>query len=120
MTALGSWNDTRTTQAIVDRVLAARVEGPLFYANAVTVKERPLALVRAAEPRPGVLVLDLAQNDDLDVETLDTVAEPADELAGDGVELRLAAVRQPAVELLRRRGLVQRVRIEPTLDAAAR
>jgi MFS superfamily sulfate permease-like transporter len=75
---------------------------------------------REAEPPPSVLVLDLAQNDDLDVETLDTLAELADELAGDGIELRLAAVRAPALELLGRRGLVPRVKIEPTLDAAAR
>jgi hypothetical protein len=55
--------------------------------------------------------------DDLDVETL---AELTDELAGDGIELRLAGVRAPALELLGRRGLVPRVKIEPTLDAAAR
>lgn len=99
-------------------IVAARVDGPLFYANAVAVKERLLDLVHAAEPRPGALVLDLAESPDLDVETLDMLAELADALAADGVELRLAAVRSRAVELLRRRGLVSRIPVEPTLDAA--
>ena len=36
----------------------------------------------------------------------------------DGVELRLADVRAPALEVLTRAGLAERVPIEPTLDAA--
>ena len=79
-----------------------------------------LELVQAAEPKPAALVLDLARNDDIDVQALDTLGELADELAGRGVELRLAAVRAPVLALLRRAGLAERVPIEPTLDAAMR
>jgi hypothetical protein len=63
-------------------------------------------------------LLDLAGNSDLDVETLDTLAELLDTLGMDGIELRLAAVRTPALELLNRRGLTARLRIEATLDEA--
>ena len=35
-------------------------------------------------------------------------------------ELRLANVREPALEILQRAGIAQRVRIEPTLDQATR
>jgi len=92
-------------------------DGPLFYANAVSVKARLLALVQQ-EPHVGVVVLDLETNTDLDLQTLDTLEEVAAELYADGVELRLAGVRAPALALLRRSGLAERVRIEPTIDAA--
>jgi anti-anti-sigma factor len=97
--------------------VVARVSGPLFYANAVNVKEQLLALTAASDPRPGALVLDLAQSSDLDVETLDVLEELRAALAADGVELRLADVHAPAQELLRRSGLADRVRIAPTVDA---
>ena len=99
-------------------VLVARVDGPLFYANAVHVQERLLDLVRSEEPPPRAVVLELAESPDLDVETLDALAELQETLAREGVELRLAAVRSAARALLSRSGLAERVRIEPTVDAA--
>jgi high affinity sulfate transporter 1 len=99
-------------------VLVARVDGPLFYANAVTVKERLLELVRARDPRPRALVLEVAGNAELDVETLDALADLAGTLAAEGIELRLAAVRSRALPYLRRSGLDRRVRIETTVDGA--
>jgi MFS superfamily sulfate permease-like transporter len=99
-------------------VVAARVDGPLFYANSSVVETHLLALVADARPRPSALVLDLAASTDLDVQALDMLAELADRLGAVGVELRLAEVRAPALELLRRRGLVPRLRVEATLDDA--
>jgi sulfate permease, SulP family len=96
------------------------VEGPLFYANAATVKKRLVEALEAAEPKPAAIVLDLARNDEIDVQSLDMLGELADELAARQVELRLAGVHVPVLELLRRSGLAERVRIEPTLDAAVR
>ena len=89
-------------------VLVAHVEGPLFYANAMTVKDRVLAL--AAEAAPEAVVLDMSGNDDLDLETLDMLGELADALSASGVELRLASVHAPALELLRRSGVAEKVR----------
>ena len=51
---------------------------------------------------------------------MDALVELADALAGDGIELRLAEVRAPALEVLRLSGLAGRVAIVPTLDAAVR
>jgi sulfate permease, SulP family len=99
-------------------VLVAGSEGPLFYANAVMLKDRIHALVRAADPPPKVVVLELSESPDLDVGTLDALGELADELRRAGVELRLAAVRRPALEMLRRAGLADRLRIEPAISSA--
>jgi sulfate permease, SulP family len=116
----GAWGraDRHPDWQADSRNLVTRVDGPLFYANALSVKERLLDLVQGAERRPEALVLELAESADLDVESLDALAELAGELAAEGIELRLAAVRAPAVELLRRSGLADRVRITPTVDAA--
>jgi SulP family sulfate permease len=98
--------------------LVVRSDGPLFYANTDAVKQRILALVRATEPRPAAVVFDLAASTELDVQTTDTLSELVDELEKDGIELRLANVRQPAREILDRSGLTKRVRIAASLDEA--
>jgi sulfate permease, SulP family len=100
--------------------LALAVEGPLFYANSETVKRRVLDVAETADPRPSVVVLDLVRNDELDVQGLDTLGELVDELAGLGIELRLAGVHAHALGMLRTSGLADRVRTGPTLDGAVR
>jgi len=86
----------------VPGLLAARVEGPLFYANATAVKERLLALARADDRHPDALLLDLGASADLDVEGADMLAELHATLEREGIELKLANVRAPALEILRR------------------
>jgi sulfate permease, SulP family len=99
-------------------VLVVGAEGPLFYANALTVKDRIVEAVEDAEPRPVAVVLDLSRNDEIDIGSLDMLADLVDALARDGVELRFAAAHAHVLELLERDGFTGRVRIEPTLDAA--
>jgi MFS superfamily sulfate permease-like transporter len=100
-------------------IVAARVEGLLFYANANTVQERLLGLVRSADPRPAALVLDVAESPSFDVETLDMLADLVERLAAEGVGLRLANVREHGRELLGRRGLLPRLQVARSLDDAA-
>jgi sulfate permease, SulP family len=118
----GAWgrSDRHPDWVTFPGVVAARTDGPLFYANAANVKEHLLELVRDREERPEALVLDLGATHELDLEAHDVLGELADALAADGIELRLAAVHAPVLELLRRGGLADRVRVEPTLDAATR
>jgi MFS superfamily sulfate permease-like transporter len=84
----------------------------------VAVNERVLALAQATDPAPHTVVLDVGQSADLDVATLDALGELIDALARRGAALRLAEVRAPALELLRRAGLAGRAGIDATLDAA--
>ena len=96
------------------------VEGPLFYANANSVKDRMLELVDGASTPPRAVVLQLAESPDLDVESLDMLADLARVLSARGIELRLTSVRAPVLELLRRSGVAEQVRVEPTVDEAVR
>lgn len=118
--ASGAWGrvDRHPDWEAVPGVLVVRADGPLLYANAVYVRDRILALVRAEDPRPEVVIVDLGVNTDLDVETLDDFGDLVTALRVEGVELRLAAVHHRPAELLRRSGLADRVRVEPTIDAA--
>jgi SulP family sulfate permease len=118
--ASGAWGHVERHPDWVapEGILVAQVDGPLFYANSASVKERILDLAYESEPRPQAVVLDLADSHELDVQSLDMLAELAEELAAQGIELRLASVRARPLELLRRAGLTDRFRIEPTVDAA--
>ena len=118
--ASGAWGNAERHPDWVStpEVLVVRADGPLFYANAVHVKEHVIDFASAADPKPRTLILDLAGNHDLDVETLDTLGELEDALAADSIELRLGGVPASALPLLQRSGLVSRLRVEPTLDAA--
>jgi sulfate permease, SulP family len=120
--ATGVWGRTDRHPAwpAVPGVLVVRADAPLFYANVVAIKERVLALAGEADPHPYAVVLDLAQSPDLDVETVDALRELVDALAAGSTDVRLAEVRAPALEMLRRSGLTERLDVEPTLDAAVR
>jgi sulfate permease, SulP family len=99
-----------------DGALVARSDGPLLYPNVNLVKESVLALVADADPRPRTVVLDLSASTELDVQTADTIEELRQQLAREGIELRLAAVRAPAREILDRAGVSERVPIAATID----
>lgn len=117
----GAWGrvDRHPTWEPPAGIVVARIDGPLFYANAASVKDRLLDLA-VTEPRPRALVLDLAESPDLDLESLDMLGELATALDARGIELRIASVRSRALELLQRGGVADKVAIEPTLDAAVR
>ena len=110
----GAWR--RTTEPPTGGVLVVRCDGPLFYPNANAVKDRVLSLAAGSR----VVVLDLEVSTELDVQGADMLLELAGQLRRDGIELRLAQVRAPALEVLRRSGVTDQVPVEPTLDAASR
>ena len=118
--ASGAWGraDRHPGWATQEGVMVARVDGPLFYANGAVVKDQLLELA-ASEPRPDAVVLDLEANHELDVASLDMLAELTATLTARGSELRLAAVRAPVLDVLRRGGLADRIRIDPTVDQAS-
>lgn len=118
--ATNAWGraDRHPEWHVLPGVIVVDVAGPLFYANALSVKDRLLELVHDSQPTSWAVVLGLSESADLDVETLDMLDDLHAALTDAGVELRLASVRAPALELLRRSGLAERVLIFPTLDAA--
>ena len=118
--ATGAWGraDRHDGWRAPDDALVVRSDGQLLYPNVNLVKDRVLALVADADPRPRTVVLDLSTSTDLDVQTADTIEELRQQLARDVIELRLAEVRAPAREILDRAGVSEQVPIAPTIDEA--
>lgn len=93
--------------ASIDGFLALRPNVPLTFVNADVAKDQIVALLRARATPPGALVLDIGATADLDVATTDMLATLFTDLAGMGVELRLAQVRGSVRDRMRRTGLVE-------------
>jgi SulP family sulfate permease len=112
------WLDRHPGWAAPPGMLVIRSDGQLLYPNVDSVRERVLEAVAAAGPRPEVVVLDLSQSVDLDLQAVDGIADLARQLGAQEVELRLAAVRAPAAEILQRAGVTPGVAAFPTVSAA--
>ncbi len=107
----------------VPGVLIIRVDGPLYYANALTVRDRVRAMVDASTPPPRAVIFDAAAQDDLDLTSADAMRSLLRELAGRGIEVVFAGVHAPVVERARAMGFREIAgpdRVFPTVEAAVR
>jgi SulP family sulfate permease len=80
---------------------------PLTFVNASVAKDQIIRLVRAAEPRPSTVILDISATADLDVATIDMLNELLDELRRLSIQLVLAQVRGTVRDRMRRTGLME-------------
>jgi MFS superfamily sulfate permease-like transporter len=80
------------------------------------VKDGLLRLVKSSDPPPAAVVLELSESPDLDVQTVDMLEELIDELETVQIELRLASVHAPAIAVLERAGLTERLKLVATID----
>ena len=90
----------------VDGFLVLRPNVPLTFVNADVAKDQIMALIAERADAPRALVLDIGATADLDVATTDMLAALHAELAGRGVEVRLAQVRGSVRDRMRRTGLM--------------
>jgi len=105
----------------VPGLLILRLDSPLFYANAQSVRERVEVLMRSADPPPRALLIDAGAQDDLDVTSAEVLKKLYAGLRLEGVEVYLAEVRAPVLEFGRRVGLQDAIpedHVFPTVPAA--
>jgi MFS superfamily sulfate permease-like transporter len=112
----------RYPEALVDpQILIFRLDSPLMFVNASWMRERLRERVRAAEPQPRVVMLDMQFSHELDIAGLDKLARIEDDLNESGIELWLANVHFKVSEMLQRGGLAAKIgedRIYRSLDEA--
>ncbi len=104
-------------------VLIPRLDGPLYYANALTFRDGVKALVDRAEPPPKAVIFDFSAQDELDLTSTDMMESLVKELLGKGMVVAMADVHAPVRETSRTRGLVELIgedNMYPTVDAAVR
>jgi SulP family sulfate permease len=90
----------------IEGFLIVRPNVPLTFVNADVAKDQIMALIRGRPTVPGALVLDIGATADLDVATTDMLAILFEDVGGGGTDLRLAQVRGPVRDRMRRTGLM--------------
>jgi len=109
--------------APVPGVLIVRLDAPMYYANALTARDRLKAMVRDTSPPPRAVIFDAEGQDDLDVTSATVLEGLVAELRGTGVAVYFANVHAPVLERARETGLLEAAggdRVFPTVDLAVR
>jgi SulP family sulfate permease len=103
----------------VPGVLIARVDGPLFFADADRFRTRIRELVRAAGTPKGV-VIDADAIHLTDADGADILIEVAEELAANEIAIALVAVHPPVLALWQRAGVLDVVGADSVYETVAR
>jgi SulP family sulfate permease len=106
----------------VPGVIIVRADAPLWYANALTVRDAALAAVTGA-PDVHAVVLDATEVATLDVTSADVLIELAGQLEKEGVGLWIGGMQAPAREFAARSGLSDAIgegHIQLNVDLAVR
>jgi SulP family sulfate permease len=109
--------------APVPGVLIVRLDAPMYYANALTARDRLKATIRDASPPPTAIVFDGEGQDELDLTSAHVLHGLVMELHGRGLEVCFANVHGPVLERARETGLLEAAggdRVFPTVDLAVR
>ena len=107
----------------VPGVLIVRLDAPMYYANALTARDRLKAMVRESAPPPTAVVFDGEGQDDLDVTSAHMLVGLVGELRSAGIDVYFANVHEPVLERARDTGLYEAVGdqfVLPTVDVAVR
>jgi high affinity sulfate transporter 1 len=104
-------------------VLILRLDAPIYYASALTVRGRIKTLVEEAGPSLRAVILDAAGQDSLDITTAEVLKGLIVELKDKGIAYYVAELHLPVKEFGQRTGLIAMIGEDhffPTLDAAVR
>jgi SulP family sulfate permease len=121
----GAYSDlTRHPENVpVPGVLIVRLDAQLYYANALTYRDRVKAMVEEMDPAPRAVIFDASAQDQIDVTSTDVIRGEVKELHGKGIDVYLADVHAPVLEHGRKTGLLEAVdedHVFPTVDLAVR
>jgi MFS superfamily sulfate permease-like transporter len=102
-------------------VLIVRLNAPLYYANALTVRDSVRSMVADQQPPPRAVVVDVGSQDELDATSTDMVKGLVKQLRDSGLDVYFADVHAPILERGRDTGLLEVIgedHVFPTVDAA--
>jgi SulP family sulfate permease len=121
--SVGAFSDLNRhpENSAVPGVLIVRLDAPMYYANALTVRERMKALVAETQPPPRAVVLDSAGQDSLDITSAEVLKGLLVELKDNGIEIYVSDLHAPVREFIQRTGLIELIgedHIFPTVEAA--
>jgi SulP family sulfate permease len=100
-------------------VLAVRLDGPLFFADANRFRDEVKELVEKAEKPVRLVVIDADAISQTDTDGADVLIELADELKQNDAALALSRVQPQVLRLWRSAGVLDEVDLYDTVRAAA-
>jgi SulP family sulfate permease len=98
-------------------ILLARIDGPLYFANAKFIRDWFVDHVQA-HPDCRTLIIDASAISDMDSSSIRSMRELEERLHARGIDLHLAAVRGPVQDVLARSGTWQESRATAHADVA--
>ena len=107
----------------VPGVLIVRLDGPMYYANALTFRARVKAMIEEMQPPPKTVIFDVAPQDQLDLTATDVLKGLVKEMQGRGIIVAMADVHTPVREFSRKTGLLALIgedHLFPTVELAVR
>jgi sulfate permease, SulP family len=119
----GAYSDlTRHPENIpVPGVMIFRLDGPIYYANALTVRDQIKMIITGTETSPRAVVFDASAQDQIDLTSINALKSLMKELQARGIALYLADVHAPVREFAARAGLPELVaedKLFATVDLA--
>jgi sulfate permease, SulP family len=105
----------------VPGVFIARLDAPLYYANALTVRDHVIQMIKETEPPPRAVLFDAAVQDDLDITSSEMLKSLVNKLHSQGLAIYFAEVHKPVMEFSAKTGLLDLIGAEhvfPTVEAA--
>jgi sulfate permease, SulP family len=109
----------------VPGVLIVRIDAQLYYANAITFRDRIKTMIAEMEPPPRAVIIDMSAQDEIDLTSRDVTRGLIKELNEKKIQIYLADVHAPLLEIVKKdgliaAGLIERGHVFPSVDAAVR
>ena len=107
----------------VPGVLIVRLDSQLYFANALTVRDRVKALLAAMTPPAHAVIFDANAQEEIDVTSTNVLRGLLKELRDQEIAVYVAHLHEPVLEHGRKTGLVAAIgedHIFPTVDLAVR
>jgi MFS superfamily sulfate permease-like transporter len=123
--AVGAYSDmTRHPENLpVPGILILRLDAPVYYANAITVRDRFMQLIKQTEPPPKAVLIDASIQDSLDITSAEMLKSLIKLIRNQGIEIYFAEVHSPVLEFSVITGLLDLIdedHLFPTVDIAIR
>lgn len=102
-------------------ILIVRLDAPIYFANALTVRAGIEEIIKTADVPPYAVVLDSSVQDSLDITSAEMLVKLIAKLQQAGIAVAAAEVHAPVLDFARTTGLLTQLgadHVFPTVDAA--
>lgn len=90
----------------VPGVLILRLDAPLYYANALTVRDQVIQMIKESDPPPRAVLFNAMVQDDLDITSSEMLKGLIKRLDNQGMATYFAEVHQPVLDFSAKTGLL--------------